>query len=205
MRLQELKYGTDPLYAKRLRPGDDDAAGLGALEYHIVFGPPAVKTQGVPAYIVPIEALYHGMLFPEAEPQMVLAPVGDAYGNGIRKAYLSRAPIRKIVPGDLLYFYRSGSGTLTVIGVAEDVTVLSDPAAIVQQAGTRTLYPYEVIEDLCAGGRDVLVIGFRQARVSKNPRPYGELKRRGVLTGPPRAVHGVSEEAAEWLAAMQRL
>ncbi len=194
-----LKDRTDPVYAKTLRPGGD-AAGLGALEFHVAFGPPAVRWRDVRAFIVPIQPLYHARLFPEAEAQLSLSPGAEAHGNGIRKAYLCRASTRLVASGDLLYFYRSGAMDLTVVGVAEDVHVLSEASAIVQAAGKRTLYTYADIEGMVADGADVLVIGFRQAQVISEPVPYGDLKSNGVLKGAPQTVTSIGEEAATWLA-----
>jgi ribosomal protein S18 acetylase RimI-like enzyme/predicted RNA-binding protein with PUA-like domain len=194
-----LKDGTDPVHAKTLRPGGD-AAGLGALEFHVAFGPPAVRWRDVRAFIVPIQPLYHARLFPEAESQLSLSPGAEAHGNGIRKAYLCRASTRLVASGDLLYFYRSGAMELTVVGVAEDVHVLSEASAIVQAAGKRTLYTYADIEGMVAEGGDVLVIGFRQARVLSEPVPYADLKSNGVLKGAPQTVTSIGEEAAIWLA-----
>jgi len=194
-----LKDGTDPVYAKALRP-TGDAAGLDPLAFHVAFGPPVVRWDGVRAFVVPIQPRYHARLFPEAEPQLSLSPGAEAHGNGIRKAYLCRASTRLVTSGDLLYFYRSVARELTVVGVAEDVHVLSEPAAIVQAAGKRTLYTYADIENMVTGGADVLVIGFRQARVLGEPVPYTELKSSSVLRGVPQTVTSIGGEAATWLA-----
>ncbi len=199
-RLDVLKDGTDPVHAKSLRPPVGGAVDLSPLQFHIAFGPPALRWEGVPAFIVPIRPEYHERLFPEAEPQLSLLNDTEAHGNGIRKAYLCRANTRRIEPGNLLYFYRSASSTLTVVGVAEDVNVLSDPAGIVRAAGKRTLYTYQQIEEMVVGEREVLVIGLRQARVLRPPVEYAELFGGGVLRGRPRSVMSIGEEAARWLA-----
>jgi len=204
-RLPVLKGGTDPVYAKSLNPADDEAELMSPFAFHIAFGPPTVLWQDVPGYVVPIKPLYHARLFPEAEPQLSLAAGAEAHGNGIRKAYLSKASIRTVTPGDLLFFYRYVTSKLTVVGVAEDAVVLSDALDILRAIGKRTLYPYESIEALTHGGRPVLVIGFRQAKVAEKPVPYAELQKYGVLRGRPRAVQGISEEAAKWLAKRLRL
>jgi ribosomal protein S18 acetylase RimI-like enzyme len=204
-RLDVLKSGTDPVYAKPLTPPIGGAPHLSPLEYHVTFGPPALRWEGVPAFIVPIRPEYHYRLFPEAEPldaepQLSLLTGAEAHGNGIRKAYLCRANTRGIGEGNVLYFYRSVSSALTVVGVVEDVSLLSDPAGIVRAAGKRTLYTYHQIEEMAAGEREVLVIGFRQARVVRPPVGFTELVVGGVLRGPPQTVMSIGEEAARWLA-----
>ena len=70
---------------------------------------------------MPIVPEYHMRLFPDAERQATLFAGYEAHGNGLRKAYLSKAAIRYLAPGDLLYFYRSHSDRgVRVVGVIED-------------------------------------------------------------------------------------
>jgi ribosomal protein S18 acetylase RimI-like enzyme/predicted RNA-binding protein with PUA-like domain len=202
-RTDALKNGTDPVYAKALRPPAGDASELDPLAFHVMYGPPTMRWEGVKAFIVPIMPGYHAQLFPEAELQLSLAPSTEPHGNGIRKAYLSRSSTRLVSPGDVLYFYRSRFQELTVIGVVEDVHVLSEAPAIVQVAGKRMLYTYADIRRIAEDGSQVLVIGFRQARVIGSPVLYRELKEQGVLKGAPQTVTSIGEEAATWLA--QRL
>ena len=199
-----LKNGTDPVFAKTLRVPEDGAPQLDDLTFHITFGPPSFRWRGVHAFIVPIQPEFHGRLFPEAERQLTLSPATEPHANGLRKAYLSKAPTRRIKAGDVLYFYRSTSQEVTVVGVVEDVHVLSDAAAIVSAAGKRTLYSYKDIEGLAATGAEVLVVGFRQARVIDSPIAYRELEAAGALKGPPQAITSLEEEAATWLARRAR-
>ncbi len=195
-----MKDGTDPVYAKRLHIPEDGAPEIDNLTFHISFGPPALRWRGVPAFVVPIRPRYHERLFPEGERQLPLTPSSEPHANAIRKAYLCRASLRQVRPGDVLYFYRSRSQEVTVVGVVEDVHVLSEPSAIVRAAGKRTLYSYQDIESIAENGAEVLVIGFRQARVLDTPLPYAELLGAGVLRGAPQTVTRLSEEAATWLA-----
>ena len=200
-----LKNGTDPVFAKTLRVPDDGAPRLNHLEFHVAFGPPTLRWLGVPAFIVPIQPRFHSRLFPEAERQLALSPATEPHANGIRKAYLSKGASRQLTPGSVLYFYRSQGQEVTVVGVVEDVHVLSDALSIVRAAGKRTLFSYEDIETIAATDTDVLVIGFRQARVLDEPISYGELHQTGVLKGPPQTVTSVDPEAATWLAQRARL
>jgi len=198
-----LKNGTDPVWAKTLRVPGDGAAAMDALTFHVSFGPPTIRWRHVPAFIVPIQPGNHERLFPEAERQLTLAPASEPHGNGIRKAYLCKASLRQLKPGDILYFYRSVSQEVTVIGVVEDVHVLCEASAIIRAAGKRTLYSYRDIEGMAERGAEVLVIGFRQALVLEAPVPFAELLESGVLKGAPQTVTTLSEGAATWLA--QRL
>ena len=92
-----------------------------------------------------------------------------------------------------------------MVGVAEDLHVLSGVSAIVQAAGKRTLYTYGDIKRMAESGTEVLVIGFRQARVCEAPVSYRDLRQHGVLRGAPQAVTAIREEAATWLAQTLRL
>jgi hypothetical protein len=200
-----FKNGTDPVFAKTLRVPDDGAPRLSDFEFHVEFGPPAIRSTGVPAFMVPIQPRFHGRLFPEAERQLALSPATDPHANGIRKAYLSRAASRQLARGSVLYFYRSRIQEMTVVGVVEDVHVLSDPPSIIRAAGKRTLFTYKDIETIAAADTEVLVLGFRQARVLDEPVSYAELLRARVLKGPPQTIMSIEGEAATWLAKRARL
>ena len=195
-RLAVLKNGVDPVYAKVLHPTGREAEGLSNLDFHIEFGPPALRSAGVPSYIVPIRPEFHSGLFPDAERQLALTPPRAPHANAIRKAYLCRSKTRTLEAGDLIYFYLSGASELTVMGVVEDVAALSDAADIVKAAGKRTLYAYSDIEGMVGRGGEVLVIGFRQARILEPRIELKELKEAGVLKGHPQTVTRLSEEGA---------
>ena len=159
-----------------------------------------VRSAGVPAYVVPIKPHFHGRLFPDVEPQLAFKVTGEPHGNAIRKAYLCRAKVRTMEPGDLIYFYRSVTSELTVVGVVEDVARLSEPADIVRAAGKRTLYTYSDVEEMAGGSREVLVIGFRQAKALEPSIGLQDLKDAHVLKAHPQTVTRLGEEAAVWLA-----
>jgi hypothetical protein len=91
------------------------------------------------------------------------------------------------------------------MGVVEDVAALSDAADIVKAAGKRTLYAYSDIEGMVGRGGEVLVIGFRQARILEPRIELKELKEAGVLKGHPQTVTRLSEEGATWLTRRLRL
>ena len=198
------KNEVDPVYAKTLHPSPAEAQGLDNLQYHVAFGPPDVRSKGVPAYIVPIRPEFHARLFPDVESQLALAVTPEPHGNAIRKAYLCRAKIKSLEPGDLLYFYRSVTSEVTVVGIAEDVARLSEPADIVRMAGKRTLYAHADVEEMTTSS-GVLVIGFRQVKVMAPFVGLEELKKDGVLRAHPQTVTRLTEEAASWLAQKARL
>jgi predicted RNA-binding protein with PUA-like domain len=172
-------------------------------EFHVKFGPPGAKWDGIPAFIVPIIPRFQERLFPETPNQQASLFSGhEAHGNGLRKAYLCRSTIRSIRRGDLLYFYRSQQNQgVTAVGVVEDVQAMSDPKAIVTFVGKRTLYSYEEVVAMAGdGGREVLAINFRQAKVLTSPIPVEQLRQHGVLAAPPQNTQSIPEGGAEWIA-----
>jgi len=152
----------------------------------------------VSAFIVPILPDYHRLLFPEAEPQRELFPGQYAFGNSIRKAYLCRSHIRKVEPGDLLFFYLSQTRqSLTCLGVVEQTLVSDDAASIARSVGKRTVYSYIQIAQMCRG--PVLAILFRQSRIFRDPIQWEELVEHQVLKGPPQSIVTIPKEALTWL------
>ena len=194
--------GREIVLAKKRRYSRGDLEHLNAYSFHIRFGPPAAKWEGTPAFIVPIQPVYHERLFPEADPQVNLFSGHEPHGNAIRKAYLSRSNISLLQPGDLLYFYESRGGIgVSTAGVVEAVHLLSDPREIVRVVGKRTLYTFDEITRLTSGANpDVLAINFRQARVLDRPLKLDELVRNGVVTAAPQSIQTIPQRGASWIA-----
>jgi len=181
---------------------EPDLANLAPLAFHVKFGPPAASWQNCGAFIVPIKPEFHDRLFPEADPQMNLFSGVEPHGNAIRKAYLSKASIGLLQPGDLLYFYESRGGLgVTTVGVVEEVFLLSEPQDIVRAVGKRTLYTFDEIVRLASeasGG--ILAINFRQAKVLDSPVGLATLIRNGVASAAPQSIQTIPKEGARWLA-----
>jgi predicted RNA-binding protein with PUA-like domain len=196
----ERKPNGDRIMVKQRRPSRQDRAAMTPWDLHVRYGPPAVITEGVSSWLVPIEPRYHARLFPEAEAQAVLLPGREAHGNSIRKAYLCRASVRSLQAGDLVYFQKSTEQTVGVVGIVEDVSVLSQAQDIVSTAGKRTVYTAAEIEETADDGREVLVIGFRQVLVARAPVSLADLRAHAAASGPPQTVQGMSQEGAAWLA-----
>lgn len=188
--------------AKCRRYSQADLSKLEPLPFHVKFGPPAVKWEGVPAHIVPIQPTFHERLFPEADPQVNLFAGHEPHGNAIRKAYLCKSNISTIQPGGLLYFYESRGGVgVSTVGVVEAAEFMSDPSDIVRSVGKRTLYSVHEIDALAnRSGTMVLVLSFRQAKVLDMPVPLGALIENGVVSAAPQSVQTIPERGARWIA-----
>jgi L-amino acid N-acyltransferase YncA len=189
--------------AKRRIPRDPD--GLDALAYHIRYGPPALLDVGTDTYIVPIRPDYHQLLFPEQEVgltgQMPLfTPVDEPFGNSLRKAYLSRGPLRQLASGGTLLFYRSTDiGAVTTVGILEAWHASEDPASIARFVGKRSVYTFEQIKDM-SDGREVLALLFRQDRVLRPVLHLADLLEHRVVRGPPQSTMRANQEGLSWLA-----
>ncbi|GAA1549208.1 hypothetical protein [Nocardioides humi] len=188
--------------------GGDDASVLDPLEYHVRYGPPALRITGRRPFVIPIEPRWHRLLFPDAEPAdedalfpATLGLTTQPFGNALRKAYLCNAPSRLLRSGDPLLFYRSGDEkAVHVVGVCESTIVSRDPAEIVAAVGRRTVYSLDEITQLTRK-RDVLAIMFRQDRVLRSaPIHLDELLGNGALTSWPQSLTQTNAKGTEWLA-----
>ena len=183
---------------KLLREAPREAPHLSALDYNIRFGPRAVKIAR--AFIVPIQPRYSRVLFPESTGITDLFPGRFAFGNGLRKAYLSNSQLRAVGPGDTLFFYRSQvQQGLIAAGVVERVVRSAMPEEIARTVGKRTVYSLDEIVDLCSRGT-VLALLFRQARVLREHVPPEALEAANVFKRPPQSIMQVpDEEGVAWL------
>jgi len=183
---------------KQMKPPAYPDPKMNALDYHVTYGPYCVAYQAASMLIVPIRPEYHRALFPDADAQVEMFPGMRPHGNAIRKAYLCRSAIRKIQPGDVLLFYRTGDlRAVTTVGVVERVLVSSDPSTVARAVAKRTVYTYHEIVSLCK--QEVLALLFRQAYVLEKPITYSELGQRGILAAAPQSIVTVPEEAKPWL------
>jgi predicted nucleic acid-binding protein len=161
-RFDELTPLGEQVFIKELR-STFVPPNLSALEFHVRYGPPAIKVAHV--YVVPIKPEYHDVLFPEANLRpSVFGP--EPSGNAILKAYLCQSVTNSIAPGDTLLFYRSHDVmSVTAIGVVESAERIYDPVEVRERVGFRTVYPDKVIRAMFRRGESVLTILFRHDRM----------------------------------------
>lgn len=187
------------VYVKHLQP-PSGAPNLPPHEHAVAYGPGSAWAERI--YLVPIQARWHSRLLPEAEPQLALLAANEPCGNAIRKAYLCHANIRRLLPGDLLLFVRTDDGPAraTCTGVVDDTSATSDPDALAQFAGSRTVYSQEEMESMCTEG-EVLAIRFRLDRVLQAPLPAHQLVSAGAMMKTPQQTAAVRQEGMAWLRA----
>jgi L-amino acid N-acyltransferase YncA len=190
-------------FVKPVSATGEEGRELAPLDFHVRYGPPHVRLEGVEWYVVPILPHFSNLLFPETEDQLRLAdPL--PYGNAIRKAYLSYANIRDIAPGSLLWFYRSEVDQgLIALGVAERTVRSDNPDEIARSVGKRTVYSLEQIRAMCK--KEVLAVLFRQARTIQPPISTAQLVRHGVFTQPPQSITRIRPEGKAWLRSQLQL
>lgn len=189
--------------AKRFSASDRWFVPHSPLEYHIAFGPPAVQPSSLQTFLVPIQPRFHAGLSPDApsrQPRLAgLPPPSSPYGNALRKAYVCHAPIRSILPGATLLFYRShDEQAVTAVGVVEDTLVSPEWEVVLTFVSSRTVYSVEDIKQMTRS-RPVLAILFRQDRFVDPPMELDELMEAGVVRGAPQTVGCARPEGFEWL------
>jgi hypothetical protein len=194
---------------KSLKPQPSASQELDDLDFHIRYGPPALRlTQR--AFVVPILPTWHDQLFPEratyrADDQLPLFeiasnPITHPWGNALRKAYLCNSPSNQIGRGDVLLFYRSkDTQSVCAVGVVETTIRSSDAQEIAQFVGRRTVYTLDEISVMCRSVRRVLAIRFRQDRFVEPELPLVELQLAGIVRSWPQSITQVPKESMEWL------
>ena len=201
---EEGVHGTGELrLVKRLRPGITPVPST-PLEYHIAFGPPALRPAEDQIFVVPIQPRYHRTLFPDAPEHGQLSLEGvdlspRPHGNALRKAYLCHANTRQARPGATLLFYRShDTRGITVVGVLESQLVSEDHEELLAFVGTRTVYSSAEVEAMTRRG-PVLALLFRQDRFVDPPISRAEMLNSGLVRGTPQTVIRANQEATAWL------
>lgn len=181
--------------------------GMGALEYHRRYGPPALAIEPGRVFLIPIEPRWHRALFPDAEPPddaLLPATAGlttHPFGNALRKAYLCNSPSRLLRAGDTLLFYRStDEQAVYVLGVCEEVAIGTDAQQIATAVGRRTVYSVTDI-DLMTRKGPVLMVLFRQDRILReDPIELDELKASGAIRSWPQSITRLRSGGEPWLA-----
>ncbi|MDR2855013.1 MAG: hypothetical protein LBV40_02505, partial [Methanomicrobiales archaeon] len=180
------------IYLKNLSIDDNAAAECTPIEILNKYYPSYYDGDGVHKWIVPIQPEYHQKLFTDYKNrQLKLSEFGGNFiveGNAIKKAYICNAPVKKISPGDLVFFYRSGDEhAITTLGVVEYATRNEDVDEILKLVAKRTVYS---IEELKEKKKPVLIILFRPIFHYSIPIKLANV---GIKSA-PQSISGLSEE-----------
>ncbi|MFF1384107.1 hypothetical protein ACFVWT_11150 [Arthrobacter sp. NPDC058288] len=192
-RLGEKSPG-EHVFGKVLTPHLDHEHYADPLEYNRRYGPGAMLVER--AYLVPVIPAWHGMLFPSTSPQPSL--FDQTYGNAVRKVYLCHSNIKKLNPGDALFFLRTRSEqAVHAVGVLEATLRTTEADQILGFAGTRTVFSRDEIEKMC--DRPVLAIRFRLNAILERPVSVEELRELGVVKRSPQSIAELrSERGKSW-------
>ncbi|MGE4242378.1 EVE domain-containing protein [Ramlibacter sp.] len=189
----------DVVYLKH-HPVDAPTASVPPFEYLRSYFPHFRHDPSVSAYVVPIRPEYHDILFPDFEgastQQRHLFQRDNYAGNAIKMAYLCKAQLKAMNPGDVLLFYRSvDEHALTSIGVVETYETLADAEAIVARVKRRTVYSLPEIQKMAS--KPTRVILFRFVRHLTQALPLQELLARRILGGHPQSITKISHDKFE--------
>ncbi|NHA67729.1 GNAT family N-acetyltransferase [Phycicoccus flavus] len=191
---------------KSLRP-PPDGGGVSDLEYHVIFGPPALLCRQR-IFAVPIEPRWHDQLFPEQAPPSQSAQLAlfgktgeqtHPWGNALRKAYLCNAATNQVAAGDVLLFYLSRGRRFSAVGIVEEVLRSTEPDEVMRFVGRRTVYSASEITEMARRARGVLAIRFRQDRFLEPPITLTDMKLAGALRSWPQSITRLREEGMPWM------
>lgn len=190
------------IFRKKMRPESADYKAFSPLEFDIKFGPRYFNDEA-DAFLVPVMASYHDMLFPEAIKEASLFPqldYMDSFSNAMRKAYLCKSNTTLVQPGAILFFYKShGQGTIETCGIVERIERLKNPTDIISITGRRTVYKKADIEKMCDGNKEILVLLFRQAESFRKEISFDSLKKADLMSGVPQSITRLTKGAKEWI------
>lgn len=163
------------------------------LEYAIKYFP-FVKINGNSVYIVPIQPLYHEILFPESNRQQGLLTEINSAGNTIKKAYLCAASTKSIKEGDILFFYRTKDEmAITSYGIVEQFFIEDDAEKIFQWTSKRTVYPRKEIDKMVIKGA-VKIILFRLVGHISKPISFERLLSQKIVNGNIQSITKISDD-----------
>lgn len=188
--------GRDAVYLKR-HPVNPPQEELPSFDYLRFYFPHFRHDENVEKFIVPIKPGYHQILFIDYPgQQMNIFSSQSSVGNAIKMAYLCHAPTKKIRPGDIVLFYRSGDEqAITSIGIVESYETLSVAEDIVSRVKRRTVYSMPEIKLMAEKPTRVML--FRLVKHLSTPLPQEWLERQGVLKGAPQSITKISHQSFE--------
>ena len=183
------RYHNDVVWVKMMKPRHKIPIatiqeGANYVEYDIQYYPRFIACGKVQKFLVPIHPSYHEELFPDASRGNLFTPeTGFQFpseGNAIKKVYISHSGIRKIHPGDLVFFYRTeDKKSVDTIGFVERVVVSCDMDEVLSVVARRTVLPERKLSQMVSEGK-VLIVLFRFVCHLSPPVTKGQMVREGL-------------------------
>jgi hypothetical protein len=186
------------VFFKDLIPSAEKVAGLTPNEISKRYWPCFCDGPGVRKFIIPIIPLYHDRLFVELKERPTLFEGAGEFiveGNTIKKAYLCHSKSRRLVPGSVLFFYRSRyKQALTASGVVENVYQrVSERDTVLKAIDKRTVYSDAEITAMLSKPTTVLL--FTWHFYLPKPIEYSDLLKMDVLSAAPQSISEISHDA----------
>lgn len=188
------KYkGKDDVYLKAMKPVAGHAS-VNALEYAVSYYPYYRDDPHIRKFIIPIQRYYHEDLFPDISDS-ARGLFRDAIGsyspqsNTIKKAYICHSSIKKIRPGDLLYFFRTQDRrSIECVGIAENIVRTKDIEYAMSLVSKRTVYSRIALGNMLQ--KESLIILFRY-QADFPPISAGALTNSGI-NGPIQSIREIT-------------
>lgn len=191
------------VYLKCLCAQGYDVSSLSPVEISQQFYPSFYDGDSVRKFIIPIQSNFHDLLFADFSGgrQTKLYEHDGIFGiegNTIRKAYLTHSRIKKIRPGDIILFYRSGDKrAITSVGVVDNFFPdVSDTDEILRIIGKRSVYSRDVID---RSNRPLAIILFRHHFHLKRSITISELRRAEILSWAPQSITEIDNTRYAWV------
>lgn len=188
----------EEVYVKKFARSKDEWKEKSAIDIAKQYAPQFHDDFTVSKFIIPVQSNFHERLFTDLDRTTRLTEYEGEFlseGNALKKAYICRAPTRRIQPGDIIIFYRSQDRQgVQPIGVVEEVHYdQTDHEVVFSLTKKRTVYAMNEIQDMIKEG-PVTVLLFRyQAHLTKK-LSLEMLIDHGILNGAPQSVTKLSEE-----------
>lgn len=196
------KLGEFIYYKTFVKPPADEPK-IQPVDFHKKYSPYYYCGDEIHKYIVPIIPEYHSALFPELAEQLSLplTSQGRIPGNTIKKVYICNSNTGSLAAGSLILFYASKiKRAITTLGVVEQSLRTSNLSEALRMLGKRSVYTLDEIEKIVSA--EALIVDFRLANHFDVPITFEELKKLGVLKGPPISIVKLKQPT---FAKMQRL
>jgi rRNA-processing protein FCF1 len=173
-----------------------------------VFYPTTYDGPKVSKFIIPIQPQFHDRLFVDFQNrQTALTEFAGEFiseGNTIKKAYLCNTSTKRMKPGDIILFYRSGDQLVTSIGTIDEIYYnMTNPNEIFSRVAKRTVYSIQEIEE--KANRPVTVILFIHNGHLPNPIRLDDLIKKHVFQAHPQSIQSLSERNYQEIKRMGRL
>jgi ribosomal protein S18 acetylase RimI-like enzyme/predicted nucleic acid-binding protein len=156
----------------------------------------------VSKFVIPIWPSYHKKLFPEVDmlPENVGTTQGAIPGNTIRKVYICHSKIKKVDPGDVVFFYMTKRGSqspriqsITSIGIVENVRHTSDVDEVRRWTAKRSVFSDHDLQNWVAG-KELMVIDFLLIGHIVPSLPLRLLVSEGVLNSWSQSISEIPEQ-----------